>query len=120
MGSREMRSRRVIHRLAQKIEGMEFEPRIDVALMTGETVNCVNVKPRIFNTYLIDKLGMTFKRACLTGIAIEHLHDECCALDCRNRDRIMDMKVCEILDLYGRQEEMYSSFQELWESNQND
>lgn len=120
MGSRELRSRRVIDRLSQQIEGMEFEPRVDVALMTGETVNCVNVKPRVFNTYLIDKLGMTFKRACLTGIAIEHLHDECCALDCRNRDRIMDMKVCEILDLYGRQEEMYSSFQELWESNQND
>ena len=47
MGSRELSSRRVVDRLAQKIEGMEFEPRVDVALMTGEVVNCVNVKPRV-------------------------------------------------------------------------
>tara|TARA_Y100000114_G_scaffold127754_1_gene124527 strand:+ start:652 stop:993 length:342 start_codon:yes stop_codon:yes gene_type:complete len=109
-------NKQINNRLTQDIEEKKYDPRVNVSLMNGQVAKCVDVEPRVFNTYLIDKLGMTFKRACLTGIAIEHLHAECCALDDRNRSKIMNMKVCEILDLFGKHEEMYSSFQKDWES----
>lgn len=91
-----------------------YEPRINVATFNDiEPIKeCVDVTPRVFNTYLIDELGMTSKRACKIGKAIENLWEEAIYLDLENRNAIMDLTVAEILDLYGEQEGAYSSFYE--------
>ena len=89
------------------------EPRVKVALFnTGEVVECVNVAPRVFNTYLIDKFNMSFVRGCRVGRAIEKLYNECTPLDARNRHHLMSLTLAELLDLYGTKEEMYNHFQE--------
>ena len=95
------------------IEAKRREPRVKVALFnTGEVVECVNVAPRVFNTYLIDKFNMSFARGCRVGRAIEKLYNECTPLDARNRHHLMSLTLAELLDLYGTQEEMYNHFQE--------
>jgi hypothetical protein len=101
------------------IEAKKWEPRVNVALFnTGEVVECVDVAPRVFNTYLIDEFNMSFVRGCRVGRAIEKLYNECTPLDSRNRDRLMRLTLAEVLDLYGTKEEMYNHFQE--EANKND
>ena len=101
------------------IESKRREPRVKVALFTtGEVVECVNVAPRVFNTYLIDKFNMSFSRGCRVGRAIEKLYNECTPLDARNRHHLMSLTLAELLDLYGTKEEMYNHFQE--EANKND
>ena len=101
------------------IKYKETKPRVKVALFTtGEVVECVDVAPRVFNTYLIDKFNMSFTRGCRVGRAIEKLYNECTPLDSRNRDRLMRLTLAEVLDLYGTKEEMYNHFQE--EANKND
>ena len=89
------------------------EPRVKVALFnTGEVIECVDVAPRVFNTYLIDKFNMSFVRGCRVGRAIEKLYNECTPLDSRNRHHLMSLTLAELLDLYGTKEEMYNHFQE--------
>ena len=95
------------------IEAKKYEPRVKVALFnTGEVVECIDVAPRVFNTYLIDKFNMSFVRGCRVGRAIEKLYNECTPLDARNRHHIMSLTLAELLDLYGTKEEMYNHFQE--------
>ena len=95
------------------IEAKKYEPRVKVALFnTGEVVECVDVAPRVFNTYLIDKFNMSFVRGCRVGRAIVKLYNECTPLDARNRHHIMSLTLAELLDLYGTKEEMYNHFQE--------
>jgi len=91
-----------------------YGPRVRVATLNDKEPikECVNVTPRVFNTYLIDDLHMTKERACKIGKAVEHLWEEATHLDCHNRSAIMDLSVAELLDLYGKQEDAYSSFQE--------
>jgi hypothetical protein len=91
-----------------------YEPRVSVATFNDiEPIKeCVDVMPRVFNTYLIDELGMTSKRACKIGKAVENLWEEAIYLDLENRHAIMDLTIAEILDLYGEQEGAYSSFNE--------
>ncbi len=91
-----------------------YGPRVSVATFNGKApvMKCVNVTPRVFNTYLIDDLYMTKERACKIGKAVEHLWEEATYLDCRNRSAIMDLTVAELLDLYGAEEGAYSSFKE--------
>ncbi len=86
------------------------DDRVTVSLMNGEQVDCVDVQPRVFNTYLIDNLGMTKKRACMFGIVVEKLFNECCYLDTHNRSKVMNLTLAELLDLYGTSEELYNSF----------
>ena len=51
------------------IEAKKYEPRVKVALFnTGEVVECIDVAPRVFNTYLIDKFNMSFVRGCRVGL----------------------------------------------------
>jgi len=92
------------------VDSKTRDNRVTVTLMTGEQVDCVNVQPRVFNTHLIDNLGMTKKRACMLGIVVELLHKEVCALDTNNRNAIINMTLAELLDLYGTTEELYNSF----------
>ena len=95
------------------IKYKETKPRVKVALFnTGEVVECVDVAPRVFNTYLIDKFNMSFVRGCRVGRAIEKLYNECTPLDARNRHHLMSLTLAELLDLYGTKEEMYNHFQE--------
>ena len=95
------------------IEAKKYEPRVKVALFnTGDVVECIDVAPRVFNTYLIDKFNMSFVRGCRVGRAIEKLYNECTPLDARNRHHLMSLTLAELLDLYGTQEEMYNHFQE--------
>ena len=91
-----------------------YGPRVSVATFNDKEPikECVNVTPRVFNTYLIDDLHMTKERACKIGKAVEHLWKEATYLDCRNRSAIMDLTVSELLDLYGAEEGCYSSFKE--------
>ena len=92
------------------VDAKTWTDRVTVTLMTGEQVNCVDVQPRVFNTHLIDNLGMTKKRACMFGIVVEQLHKEVCALDTNNKNAIINMTLAELLDLYGTSEELYNSF----------
>jgi len=89
-----------------------YKPRVDVATFNNvEPIKeCVDVKPRVFNTYLIDDLGITKLRACKIGKAVESLWQEATALDFGNREAIVNMTVAELLDLYGKQEGAYCSF----------
>tara|TARA_R100000544_G_C2216469_1_gene54866 strand:+ start:143 stop:487 length:345 start_codon:yes stop_codon:yes gene_type:complete len=92
------------------VDSKTRDDRVTVSLMTGEKVDCVDVQPRVFNTHLIDNLGMTKKRACMFGIVVEQLHKEVCSLDTNNRNAIINMTLAELLDLYGTTEELYNSF----------
>ena len=92
------------------VDSKTRDDRVTVTLMTGDQVDCVDVQPRVFNTHLIDNLGMTKKRACMFGIVVELLHKEVCALDTNNRNAIINMTLAELLDLYGTTEELYNSF----------
>ena len=92
------------------VDAKTWADRVTVTLMTGEQVDCVDVQPRVFNTHLIDNLGMTKKRACMFGIVVELLHKEVCGLDTNNRNAIINMTLAELLDLYGTTEELYNSF----------
>ena len=70
------------------------DDRVTVSLMNGKKVDCVDVQPRVFNTYLV----------------VEKLFNECCYLDTYNRSKVMNLTLAELLDLYGTSEELYNSF----------
>lgn len=87
--------------------------RVEVRLMDGSTVHCVDVKPRLFNTWLLDDLGIRGeKRACDLGKALETIHAIACNCDDLNRSLLFKMSLADLLDQYGTSEEMYTGFNE--------
>lgn len=80
--------------------------------MDGEVVECYDVRPRLFNTWLVDELGMAKTRMKSVGEAVDNLHRALSKLDSDVRDRITTKTVGELVNKFGEREEMYNSFKE--------
>ena len=86
--------------------------KVKVSRMDGEVVECYDVRPRIFNTWLVDELGMAKTRMKSVGEAVDNLHRALSKLDSDVRDRITTKTVGELVNKFGEREEMYNSFKE--------
>ena len=87
--------------------------KVKVSLMNGKVVECYDVRPRIFNTWLVDEVGMAKTRIKSVGEAVDDLHSALSKLDSDVRDRITTMTVGELVNKFGEKEEMYKSFREV-------
>lgn len=86
--------------------------KVKVSRMDGEVVECYDVRPRLFNTWLVDELGMAKTRMKSVGEAVDNLHRALSKLDSDVRDRITTKTVGELVNKFGEREEMYNSFKE--------
>jgi len=86
--------------------------KVKVSRMDGEVVECYDVRPRLFNTWLVDELGMAKTRMKSVGEAVDNLHNALSKLDSDVRDRITTKTVGELVNKFGEREEMYNSFKE--------
>ena len=86
--------------------------KVKVSRMDGEVVECYDVRPRLFNTWLVDDLGMAKTRMKSVGEAVDNLHRALSKLDGDVRDRITTKTVGELVNKFGEREEMYNSFKE--------
>jgi hypothetical protein len=86
--------------------------KVKVSRMDGEVVECYDVRPRLFNTWLVDELGMAKTRMKSVGEAVDNLHRALSKLDSGVRDRITTKTVGELVNKFGEREEMYNSFKE--------
>ena len=86
--------------------------KVKVSLMNGKVVECYDVRPRIFNTWLVDEVGMAKTRMKSVGESVNDLHRALSKLDSGVRDRITTMTVGELVNKFGEKEEMYKSFKE--------
>ena len=87
--------------------------KVKVSLMNGKVVECYDVRPRIFNTWMVDELGLATTRMKSMGEAVDDLHSALSKLDSGVRDRITTMTVGELVNKFGEKEEMYKSFREV-------
>ena len=87
--------------------------KVKVSLMNGKVVECYDVRPRIFNTWLVDEVGMAKTRMKSVGESVNDLHRALSKLDSGVRDRITTMTVGELVNKFGEKEEMYKSFREV-------
>lgn len=86
--------------------------KVKVSRMDGEVVECYDVRPRLFNTWLVDDLGLARTRMKSVGEAVDNLHRALSKLDSDVRDRITTKTVGELVNKFGEREEMYNSFKE--------
>ena len=89
--------------------------KVKVSRMDGEVVECYDVRPRLFNTWLVDDLGLARTRMKSVGEAVDNLHRALSKLDGGVRDRLPTISVGELVNKFGEREEMYHSFKEGWE-----
>jgi len=86
--------------------------KVKVGLMSGEVVECYDMKPRVFNTWMVDELGLAKTRMKSMGEAVDNLHTALSKLDLDVRDELTTMSVGELVNKFGEKEEMYKSFKE--------
>ena len=86
--------------------------KVKVGLMSGEVVECYDMKPRVFNTWMVDELGLAKTRMKSMGEAVDNLHTALSKLDFDVRDKLTTMTVGELVNKFGEKEEMYRSFVE--------
>ena len=86
--------------------------KVKVGLMSGEVVECYDMKPRVFNTWMVDELGLAKTRMRSMGEAVDDLHSALSKLDLDVRDELTTMTVGELVNKFGEKEEMYKSFKE--------
>ena len=86
--------------------------KVKVGLMSGEVVECYDMKPRVFNTWMVDELGLAKTRMKSMGEAVDDLHSALSKLDLDVRDELTTMTVGELVNKFGEKEEMYKSFKE--------
>ena len=87
--------------------------KVKVGLMSGEVVECYDMKPRVFNTWMVDELGLAKTRMKSMGEAVDDLHSALSKLDLDVRDELTIMSVGELVNKFGEKEEMYKSFKEV-------
>ena len=86
--------------------------KVRVALNNGDVVECYDIKPRIFNTYLIDDLDMPTTRAKSIGEAISDLHYALSYCDSGHAKKLTKMTVGELVNIFGKCEEFRYDFDE--------
>ena len=86
--------------------------KVRVALLNGDVVECYDIKPRIFNTYLIDDLDMPTTRARSLGEAVDALHSALCYCDSWHAKKLTKMTVGELVNIFGKCEELRRDFDE--------
>lgn len=86
--------------------------KVKVALMNGDVVECYDIRPRIFNTYLIDDLDMPKTRARRLGEAVDALHSALSYCDPEHAKKLTQMNVGHLVNLFGSCEELRSDFEE--------
>lgn len=84
--------------------------KVKVALLNGDVVECYDIKPRIFNTYLIDAWNMPTTRAKSLGQAVYDLHSALSYCDRSHAEKMTRMNVGKLVNLFGRCEELRSDF----------
>ena len=83
--------------------------RNKIEVLTNEGVKeCYDIKPRIFNTWLIDEKNMPSTRVSSFGGAIDNLHSSICYMDKHHQDKILDMPLRELLNKFAPLEELYT------------
>ena len=87
--------------------------KVKVSLMSGAVVECYDLKPRVFNTWMVDELGLAKTRMKSMGEAVDDLHGALSKLDSDVRDELTTMTVGELVNKFGEKEEMYKSFKEV-------
>ena len=87
--------------------------KVKVSLMSGGVVECYDIKPRVFNTWMVDELGLAKTRMRSMGEAVDDLHSALSKLDLDVRDELTTMTVGELVNKFGEKEEMYKSFKEV-------
>jgi len=87
--------------------------KVKVSLISGEVVDCYDLKPRVFNTWMVDELGLAQTRMKSMGAAVDDLHSALSKLDLDVRDKLTTMSVGELVNKFGEKEEMYKSFKEV-------
>ena len=91
---------------------MPIWDKVKVSRMDGEIVECYDVRPRIFNTWLVDDFGLAKTRMKSVGESVSDLHNALSQLDSDVRDKLTTMTVGELVNKFGEKEEMYRSFVE--------
>ena len=86
--------------------------KVKVALTNGDVVECYDIKPRIFNTYLIDDLDMPTTRARNLGEAVSDLHYALSYCDRIHANKLTKMTVGELVNIFGKCEEFRYDFDE--------
>ena len=86
--------------------------KVRVALLNGDVVECYDIRPRIFNTYLIDDLDMPTTRARSLGEAVDALHSALCYCDPEHAKKLTQMTVGELVNIFGTCEELRSDLGE--------
>ena len=86
--------------------------KVRVALLNGDVVECYDIKPRIFNTYLIDDLDMPTTRVRSLGEAVDALHYALSYCDSWHAKKLTKMTVGELVNIFGKCEELRYDFDE--------
>jgi len=86
--------------------------KVKVSLLNGDVVECYDIKPRIFNTYLIDAWDIPDTRARSLGEAVDALHSALCYCDPEHAKKLTQMTVGELVNIFGKCEELRRDFDE--------
>ena len=70
--------------------------KVKVSRMDGEVVECYDVRPRLFNTWMVEELGLARTRMKSLGEAVNDLHRALSQIDREVLDRITTMTVGEL------------------------
>ena len=86
-------------------------PKVRVQTKQG-IAECYDIQPRLFSTYLIDDLNITWKAACRISKAVNELHKALCYCDSVNRRKFFNEfnNVESLLNNFGINEELTDDF----------
>ena len=69
-------------------------------------INCYDIKPRIFNTWLINDFDIPSTRAHKLGVAIDALHNALCYMDEEYQEKIFNMPIKDLVNKFAKLEEL--------------
>ena len=76
-------------------------------VMTREGIKeCYDIRPRIFNTWLINDFDIPSTRAQKLGVAIDALHDALCYMDEEYQEKIFNMPIKDLVNQFAKLEEL--------------
>ncbi len=85
-----------------------YPPKRRVSTFKHGNINCYDFKNNcIFNTYLVDKMGMPNTRVSRIGRAVKDLHYAIACCDLEHAKKLTDLTVGELVNLFGEAEELY-------------
>ena len=88
-----------------------FPPKRKVSTLQHGNIECYDIGDHyIFNTYLVDKMGIPDTRAPKLGRAISDLHYAISMCDDVHSDKLAKLTVGELLNLFGEAEELRTGF----------